>query len=88
MRLSLDDQYESMPWEKIDAVVFDVGNVLMAFRPEQAVAEILPEQPEIHRAVLNRTVRTPYWIMLDHGTITREEAVEQLCRDIEKFTGR
>ena len=59
MRLSLDDQYESMPWEKIDAVVFDVGNVLMAFRPEQAVAEILPEQPEIHRAVLNRTVRTP-----------------------------
>lgn len=78
MRLSLDDQYESMPWEKIDAVVFDVGNVLMAFRPEQAVADILPEQPEIHRAVLNRTVRTPYWLMLDHGTITREEAVEAM----------
>ncbi|MGN0747814.1 MAG: HAD family hydrolase [Aristaeellaceae bacterium] len=78
VRLSLDDQYITMPWDRIDAVVFDVGNVLMTFRPERVVVDILPEQPEIHTAVLNRTVRTPYWLMLDHGTITQEEAVEAM----------
>ena len=27
-RLTLDDRYSAMPWDALDAVVFDVGNVL------------------------------------------------------------
>ncbi|MGN0778497.1 MAG: HAD family hydrolase [Aristaeellaceae bacterium] len=78
MRLTLDDQYSTMPWDAIDAVVFDVGNVLLRFDPAGIAAEVLPEQPELHQAVLDRTVRTPYWIMLDHGTVTQEEAVKAM----------
>ena len=31
---TIDDQYETMPWDELDAVVFDVGNVLLSYSPE------------------------------------------------------
>ena len=31
---TIDDQHETMPWDELDAVVFDVGNVLVAFQPQ------------------------------------------------------
>ena len=29
----LDERFETMPWELIDTVVFDVGNVLLEWNP-------------------------------------------------------
>lgn len=76
LRLTLNDQYDTMPWEMIDAVVFDVGNVLLSFAPmKEIIQERLPEHPELHQLLLKKTVQSPYWIMLDHGTITQEEAI-------------
>lgn len=75
IRLTLDDQFETMPWDAIDAVVFDVGNVLLAFAPmKEIIQERLPDHPELHQILLKKTVQSPYWIMLDHGSITQEEA--------------
>lgn len=76
IRLTLDDQFETMPWDVIDAVVFDVGNVLLAFAPmKEIIQERLPDHPELHQILLKKTVQSPYWIMLDHGSITQEEAI-------------
>lgn len=76
IRLTLDDQFETMPWDAIDAVVFDVGNVLLAFAPmKEIIQERLPDHPELHQILLKKTVQSPYWIMLDHGSITQEEAI-------------
>ena len=41
--LPLDAQYASMPWDEIDTVVFDVGNVLVAFQP-QRILELFQQE--------------------------------------------
>ena len=65
--LMLDDLYPAMPWDRIDNVVFDVGNVLLRFSPEDFLKELVPERPELHAALLQRVFRSPYWIMMDYG---------------------
>lgn len=38
--MMLDDLYPTMPWDKIDQVVFDVGNVLLKFDPQRFLDEL------------------------------------------------
>jgi len=75
MRLMLDDQYAAMPWDEIDNVVFDVGNVLLAFSPEDILQKYLPDQPELHPLLLERIFHSPYWPMMDRGLLTCQEAI-------------
>ena len=74
MRLMLNDRCSVMPWDAIDNVVFDVGNVLLAFRPEEILRRLLPGQEAHYPALLRRMFHTPYWAMMDRGTIRPEEA--------------
>ena len=78
MLLMLDDLYETAPWDELDAVVFDVGNVLVRFDPDKMLHEFFPGQEELQRRLMSRVYRTPYWIMLDHGIITYDEALEAM----------
>ena len=78
IRLALDDKYASMPWEEIDAVVFDIGNVLLRFVPQELLMNILPDRTDLHDLMLERVFRSPYWVMLDRGSVTVEEAVEAM----------
>ena len=32
--------YETMPWHKVDTVVFDIGTVLVRYAPEEIVKEL------------------------------------------------
>ena len=41
MLRTFDDIYETMPWDAVDAVVFDVGQVLLSYNPQ----EIMPTMP-------------------------------------------
>ena len=74
IRLMIDDQYETMPWDALDAVVFDVGNVLLTFNPDKLLMELHPDDPALRATLMERMFRSPYWVMLDHGTLTSEEA--------------
>ena len=78
IRLALDDKYASMPWEEIDAVVFDIGNVLLRFVPQELLMSILPDRTDLHDLMLERVFRSPYWVMLDRGSVTVDEAVEAM----------
>lgn len=78
MRRMFDELYSSMPWDEIDAVVFDVGQVLLTFDPPAILREYLPEQPELHPLLLRRIFRSPYWLMRDRGVISKEEAIEAM----------
>lgn len=80
MHLMLDDLYPAMPWDKIDAVVFDVGNVLLRWDPEEILQRLLPDRPDLHGELLTRVLRSPYWTMRDRGSITREEAIAAMSR--------
>lgn len=74
--LMLDDRFDTMPWDEIDAVVFDVGNVLLSFDPEAILADWTPDDPELRRKLRARMFHSPYWIAMDSGRLTNEEAVE------------
>lgn len=78
MRLTLDSQYAAMPWEEIDNVIFDVGNVLLAFSPDKLLRDLLPDQPELHPLLRERVFGSPYWPMFDRGLLSDEEAVEAM----------
>lgn len=75
IRLMIDDQYATMPWDKIDAVVFDVGNVLLSWQPGEILNRLVPERPDLYGELTVRIFKSPYWCMRDRGTITLEEAI-------------
>lgn len=80
MRLMLDDLHPRMPWDEIDAIVFDVGNVLLSFQPGEILTRLLPECPELHEELSVRIFRSPYWCMRDRGSATIEEVIAAMAR--------
>ena len=75
IRLMIDDQYDRMPWDKIDTVVFDVGNVLLSWKAQELLDRIVPERPDLHEELAERVFRSPYWSMRDRGSATVEEVI-------------
>lgn len=63
----------------IHNIVFDMGQVLVYFRPDVFVERL--GVPEEDRELLLREVfRDREWVQLDRGTLTEDEAVESICR--------
>lgn len=91
IRMMIDDLYPSMPWDDIDAVVFDVGNVLLRFQPKELLERLIPERPELHDELLLRIFRSPYWCMRDRGSATVEEVIAAMSRtapELEPYVRR
>ena len=91
MRLMFDDQYKTMPWDKIDAVVFDIGNVLLDYNPDRILRDRVPEREDLHEKLKAKIMRSPYWIMLDRGIMTREEAIVAMTgwdKELEPYIRR
>lgn len=91
IHLMLDDQYPSMPWDQIDAVVFDVGNVLLRWDSTALLQRIVPERPDLHPILQQIIFQSPYWAMQDRGTITPEEALTGMTArhpELEPFVRR
>lgn len=60
-------------------IVFDMGQVLIYFRPDIFVERL--GVPQEDRPLLLREVfNSVEWIQLDHGTATEEEAAAAICR--------
>ena len=53
MALLAQDQAAEMPWDEIDAVVFDVGNVLLRFDPPWLAARSFPGDEALQRAAVS-----------------------------------
>ena len=49
---TIDDRYETMPWDELDAVVFDVGNVLLSYSPEEELEAFFPGETELHEKLM------------------------------------
>lgn len=59
-------------------IVFDLGNVLISFRPGEYLAR--KNYPEnIRNIILADIFNSPEWLMLDRGTITVAEAVNSIA---------
>lgn len=62
----------------IKNVVFDIGNVLVSFKPEEYVdSKIIDKQ--IAQRVCGCIFKSEDWLMLDRGTKTEAEAVRDFC---------
>ena len=70
-----------MEKQKITAVIFDMGQVLIHWTPF-AVTEHLGLPKEDMDLLLKEMFNTVEWISLDHGTLTREQAVERVKKRI------
>lgn len=80
MNLMIDDKYASMPWDEIDAVVFDVGNVLLAWTAQEQLNRIIPERPDLHEELTIRIFKSPYWCMRDRGSASVEDVIHAMSR--------
>ena len=78
MLRTFDDIYETMPWDAVDAVVFDVGQVLLSYNPQEILDEHVPDRPDLHPILLEKIFRSLFWLMRDHGLMTRDEAIEAM----------
>lgn len=66
-----------MEAKKITTVVFDMGQVLIHWTPF-AVTDHLGLSEEDMSILLREMFQSVEWVSLDHGTLTREQAVERV----------
>lgn len=91
IRLMIDDLYDTMPWDDIDAVVFDVGNVLLSWQAQELLDLLVSERPDLHEELIIRIFKSPYWCMRDRGSATLEEVIQAMSRtapDLEPYIRR
>ena len=79
-----DLAYETMPWHQVDAVVFDIGNVLIRFAPDDFIEQLFPGDTEKQQHMMRYVYNGEYWPCFDRGTMTYEEAAKRLA---EEFGG-
>ena len=77
----IDTLYPSIPWDALDAVVFDIGNVLVAMDEHAVLADMFPGDPALQRKVLQHTGHSPYWHMLDSGKMDIETCVAAMAEN-------
>lgn len=74
-----DDLYAQMPWDDIDTVVFDIGNVLLRFDPEYVLGELF-EDAALKEQLMNHVFASPHWLELDRGTLTYADAPRVMAK--------
>ena len=74
----IDNLYPSMPWDELDAVVFDIGDVLVAMDENHVLETFFPD-PALRRTVQLHTTRSPYWNMWDGGVLTTDECIQAMA---------
>ena len=76
--IRFDQKYETMPWHHCDAVVFDIGNVLILYAPDDFLKQLFPGDEEKQKHMLEHVYRGPYWPQFDLGTMEYTEAAQRL----------
>lgn len=71
--------YETMPWHKVDTVIFDIGNVLIRYAPQDYVKQLFADDADKQRHMLKTVYGGKYWPEFDRGTMEYEEAARRLA---------
>ena len=73
--------YETMPWHKVDAVIFDIGNVLIRFAPDDFIKKLFPGDVRLQQHMMKHVYQGPYWLCFDRGTMNYEQAAKRLAQE-------
>lgn len=79
--LRFDKEYDTMPWHKVDSVVFDIGNVLIYYAPKDFLERLFPGDEALQAHMLRTVYQGPYWPNFDRGTMSYEEASQRLAAE-------
>jgi len=79
--IRFDLAYETMPWDAVDVVVFDIGNVLIRYAPDDFIQQLFPGDEKKQQHMLNCVYNGKYWPQFDLGMMTYEEAAERLAQE-------
>ena len=79
--LRYDLEYRTMPWDDVDTVVFDIGNVLIRYAPDDFLLRLFPGDEKKQQDMLAQVYQGKYWPMFDLGTMEYEEAAERLSAE-------
>jgi len=79
--IRFDLAYETMPWHKVDAVIFDIGNVLIRFAPDDFIQQLFPGDEDKQQHMMKYVYHGKYWPCFDRETITYEEAAKLLSEE-------
>ena len=79
--IRFDVAYETMPWDQVDAVIFDIGNVLIRFAPDDFLQQLFPDDEQMQQHMLKYVYHGQYWPCFDRGTVTYEEAAQRLAEE-------
>lgn len=69
--------YSAMPWDAVDTVVFDIGNVLVHYDPQEIARALFPDEAE-REHMLREVFYGEVWQELDRGTTDFERAAQAL----------
>ena len=83
--IRFDQEYETMPWHRVDAVVFDIGNILIRYAPKDFLEQLFPGDEQMQRDMLARVYQGKYWASFDRGDMEYEDAAARLA---EEYGGR
>jgi len=59
-------------------IIFDLGNVLINFKPLEYVRTIIADRRRADQ-VYESIFKSPEWLMLDRGIVTEKEAINAIC---------
>ncbi|GAA0729401.1 HAD family phosphatase [Clostridium malenominatum] len=62
----------------IKNIIFDLGNVLLSFKPLEYLSGKISDKDKIEE-IYKEIFLSEEWVMLDRGVITEEEAVSRIC---------
>ena len=77
--IRFDLEYETMPWHRVDAVVFDIGNILIRYAPKDFLEQLFPGDAQKQQDMLARVYNGPYWERFDRGEMEYAEAARRLA---------
>ncbi|MFX0135480.1 MAG: HAD family hydrolase [Candidatus Hodarchaeota archaeon] len=64
----------------IKNIIFDIGNVLLTFRPKELLSRITQDENRINR-FLSKVTSSNTWLRLDRGTISIDEGREIFLKE-------
>ena len=83
--IRFDQKYETMPWHRVDAVVFDIGNILIRYAPKDFLEQLFLGDEQLQRDMLARVYQGKYWESFDRGVMEYEDAAQRL---VAEYGGR
>ena len=79
--IRFDRKYQSMPWHHCDSVVFDIGNVLIYYAPDDFLQQLFPGDEQMQKDMLEQVYGGKYWSCFDRGEMEYEDAARRLSQE-------